>query len=88
MLLNEFVGFLGNFFIMISEVGLIDLINFILFIIVKEFFKGLVGLFSNVICILVGINILIYSIVFDLKKNVVFLVILDKIFIYYNFFIY
>lgn len=61
---------------------LIGLINFILFIIVKEFFKGFIGLYSNVICILVDINIIIYSIVFDLKKNVVFLVMLDIIFIY------
>lgn len=51
----------------------------------KEFPKGPAGSFSNATCILAGTNTLIYSIASDPKKNVVFLAILDKIFIYHNF---
>lgn len=64
---------------------LIGSINPTSLIIVKEFPKGPAGSFSNATRTIADTNLLIYSIASDPKKNVVFLAILDTIFIYHNF---
>eukprot|EP00105_Crassostrea_gigas_P034092 XP_019918240.1 PREDICTED: low-density lipoprotein receptor-related protein 6-like [Crassostrea gigas] len=87
LLVIEIVVFFGygSSGILEDKCLLIGSINPTSLIIVKEFPKGPAGSFSNATCILAGTNTLIYSIASDPKKNVVFLAILDKIFIYHNF---
>lgn len=62
--------------------------NFVLFIVMINILKEFLIFFSNVIYKIFFLDLFIFSIVFDLKEGVIFMVIGNFIYMFFNFFVW
>lgn len=62
--------------------------NFVLFIVMINILKVFIRFYSNIIFKIIFIDLFIYSMVFDFKERVIFMVIGNFIYMFFNFFVW